>query len=1043
MSKAYLAEFASPSSEYRGAPFWAWNGKLEPEELRRQIRLMHRMGLGGFFMHSRVGLDTPYLGRQWMDGIAACIDEAEKLDMQAWLYDEDRWPSGAAGGLVTKDPRYRQKRLLVHRYDKAADFAWSKDVLAAYTATIRGNRACDVRRLARGRKPSRLAEGQSLVAFCIEVAEPSSWYNGYTYLDVLSHEAVRRFIQVTHDAYRKEFAKDFGGRVPGIFTDEPQHTRYSRGPADGAEGCLPWTDKLASVFRKRYGYDLLDRLMEVLYEREDGLPATARYHYHDCTTFLFVDAFSRQIGQWCQKNNLLHIGHVLAEGSLAGQTSAVGACMRFYEYMQAPGMDLLTEYSREYDTAKQVSSVARQFDRKWRLTETYGCTGWDFNWAGHKALGDWQAALGINLRCQHLAWYTMEGEAKRDYPAGIFYQSPWWEHYARVEDYFARVHVAMSRGREVRDVLVIHPVESMWMLFGEDMKDERMVLETSFWQLRDSLLGANIDFDYGDEEMLSRHGGVRRKADGPALRLAKAEYRVVVVPPMLTIRRSTLKLLAAFRRAGGTVVFAGTPPTWVDAEASDEAVRAAAECTRTPARGEKLVAAVEPAGRRVSIADARGCQIAPALYCLREDRDAYYLFVCNTSQDHTGRKPGDPMVRDRTLEFPDVRIRVVGKGRGAPLEIDCDTGEVFAAQGRAADGGWELHTSLPVLGSRLFVLPKASGGKRFTPRKPLRDVRRQTLGGKAAWPVVLSEPNVLVLDRPRFRVGHGPWQTAPDVLLADQAIRDALGIPHRGGHMVQPWMREKPADPKRVAVTLRYAIHAAALPTGPLHLAIEQPQTFSISLNGRTVSTDVECGWWVDRSLRTLALDPATLRLGENCLELVCDYSELHPGLEIVYLLGSFGVKVAGADATLVAPPASLRIGDWVKQGLPFYSGSVCYTRTVRAKLRAGERLIVQTPEFRGTAVRVLVNGDEAGIVPWPPYELDVTDAVRAAGGEAVQLGIEVLGHRRNSHGPHHLNQKWTWWTGPGQYLDRKNWFDGYQVVPCGLMAPPKLVVRR
>ncbi|MBN2581939.1 MAG: hypothetical protein JXL80_02650, partial [Planctomycetes bacterium] len=544
MSKKYMAEFANPSSQFRGAPFWAWNGKLEPEELRRQIRILHRMGLGGFFMHSRVGLDTAYLGREWMDCVGACIDEAEKLDMQAWLYDEDRWPSGAAGGLVTKNPKYRQKRLLVERYAKAGDFKWTKEILAAYTAAVRGAVATDVRRLARGKKPSRLNKGQSIVAFRVDVSSPSSWYNGYTYLDVLSHEAVREFIKVTHEAYRKQFGDEFGGRVPGIFTDEPHHHGYGRGVFGDAEGCLPWTDKFLSVFRKRYGYDLLDRLMDVQYERGDGKPATARYHYHDCSTHLFVDAFARQIGEWCEKNNMLHTGHVLLEGTLSSQTAVVGSCMRFYEYMQAPGMDLLTEYSREYDTAKQVSSAAHQFDRTWRLTETYGCTGWDFNWAGHKALSDWQAALGINLRCQHLSWYTMEGEAKRDYPAGIFYQSPWWEQYARVEDYFARVNVAMSRGREVRDVLVVHPVESMWLLFGQGMEKQRAAFEKPYWQLRDCLLEANIDFDYGDEEILAKHGRVTKKAGGPVLRVAKAEYRTVVVPPMLTIRSSTLKLLA-------------------------------------------------------------------------------------------------------------------------------------------------------------------------------------------------------------------------------------------------------------------------------------------------------------------------------------------------------------------------------------------------------------------------------------------------------------------------------------------------------------------
>ena len=82
-----ISDFKEPASQFRGAPFWAWNGKLDPEELRRQIRHMYNMGLGGFFMHSRVGLDTPYLSGEWMDCIDACADEADKLGMRAWLYD--------------------------------------------------------------------------------------------------------------------------------------------------------------------------------------------------------------------------------------------------------------------------------------------------------------------------------------------------------------------------------------------------------------------------------------------------------------------------------------------------------------------------------------------------------------------------------------------------------------------------------------------------------------------------------------------------------------------------------------------------------------------------------------------------------------------------------------------------------------------------------------------------------------------------------------------------------------------------------------------
>ena len=32
--------FANPTGEYRGKPFWSWNGKLEEEELKRQIDVM-------------------------------------------------------------------------------------------------------------------------------------------------------------------------------------------------------------------------------------------------------------------------------------------------------------------------------------------------------------------------------------------------------------------------------------------------------------------------------------------------------------------------------------------------------------------------------------------------------------------------------------------------------------------------------------------------------------------------------------------------------------------------------------------------------------------------------------------------------------------------------------------------------------------------------------------------------------------------------------------------------------------------------------------
>ena len=1054
MDRSLLKTFASPPSAYRGKPFWAWNGKLAPDELRRQIRLMHRMGLGGFFMHSRVGLDTAYLSDEWFECIDACIDEATRLDMEAWLYDEDRWPSGAAGGLVTCDPKYRMRRLSMKRLTKSSKLAWEADTLAAFTAKVRGNTVSDVRWLARSRRPGRLRKGESILVFRVDMNPPSSWYNGYTYLDTLSHEAVRRFIKVTHEAYRKRCGRHFGRTVPGIFTDEPNYGGVLHRLAHGGGGlCMPWTPKLPQTFKRRYGYDLLRRLPELFFDL-DGQPLSqARYHYFDCITHLFVDAFARQIGEWCDKNRLAHTGHGLAEETLRSQTHAIGSAMRFYEHMQAPGMDILTEHSREYDTAKQVSSVARQFDRRWRLTETYGCTGWDFPFAGHKAIGDWQVALGINLRCQHLAWYTMLAEAKRDYPAGIFYQSPWWELYPAVEDYFARVHAVMTRGTEVRDLLVVHPVESMWLRArqGWDEDPEVRTLNDSIAHVRDALLTANIDFDYGDEDILSRHGRVRRVDGEPTVVVGKALYKAVLVPPMLTIRSSTLALLRKFHSAGGGVVFAGDVATAVDAVASDEPAGFAAECTRAPAKGRRLADAVAPTCRRVSIADGDGQEIGATLHLLREDDEAAYLFVCNTGHElreprgkTAGRRSGvfaDTRVRDRTAAFDDVRICGFDGFAGAPVELDPQTGRSFAADARKAAGGWEIRTRLPALGSRLFVVPRRKSTVKLAKRPPLRQVRRQTLGGQR-WQITLSEANNLVLDQPACRIGEARRQKPDEVLRVDRAVRDALGIAPRGGRMVQPWARPRVRNPLSIPVSLRYRFEVRAVPGGDLFLAVERPDLYRVAVNGVSLSTDVEAGWWCDVSLRRLPIDPTVLRVGTNEITLDCDYDENHPGLEIVYLLGNFGSEVRGIDVAVTAPPTSLKLGDWVRQGLAFYSGSVSYRRRIRPALRAKQRMFVQVPEYRGVAVRVLVDGESAGVIAWEPNEVDITD--RVAGRDAVDLAIEVVGHRRNSHGPFHCGETWPAWTGPGQYIAPDDWRrDGYRLVPCGLMAPPRLVVRK
>jgi len=1013
--------FESPPSEYRGKPFWAWNGRLDAAELRRQIRVMHRMGLGGFFMHSRVGLATPYLAEEWFEMVRACVEEARELGMEAWLYDEDRWPSGAAGGIVTREERFRHRNLVMVPCGPGQLQA-EQEPLAVFAARLDGTAAREVMRLEALPTAREAPEGSTVLAFFVRTDEPSSWYNGATYLDTMNHEAVRRFIEVTHEAYRKHVGEAFGKLVPGIFTDEPNFGNFMQRTELGGLSAwsVPWTPALPEAFARRYGYDILERLPEIFYQ-VDGEPVSrVRRDYLDCITFLFVDAFARQIGEWCGQNGLLFTGHVLSEQTLVSQCSVVGAAMRFYEHMQAPGIDVLTERSYEYGTAKQCSSVQRQAGRRWMLSELYGCTGWDFSFEGHKAVGDWQAALGVNLRCQHLSWYTMSGAAKRDYPASIHFQSPWWQHYRKVEDYFARLGAVLTRGEAVRPLLVVHPIESLWALarVGWQESEEAQRLDRQFEELRAWLLQAHLDFDYGDEELMARLGRVER-GERPRLFVGQAGYEAVLVPPLVTMRSSTAALLREFAGAGGRVIFCGELPPYVDAmPADDETLAFAADCTRVPyERGAVSEAAA--ATRRVSIADAEGGEHPDVLYMLRQEGQSRYLFLCNTNRRaHTGK------------------LTVEVRGEGQVQLWDAESGRRYAVKAEAAGEKLTFTTSMPPSGSRLFVISPAA--EDLPPLVPLAAKRTEEVP-EDAWSAYLDEPNVLVLDRPRYRLGGGQWQGPEEILRVDAALRRALGLPLRGGQMVQPWARKKRERGPSKPVELSYRFQVAELPSGPLMLALEEPWRFEVLVNGHPVPREAECGWWVDPAIRLLPLDPAGLVAGENEIVLRGEFDE-EANLEAMFLLGEFGVELSGTEATLkrLAEPG---FGDWTQMGLPFYAGSVAYRARIAPSPQEGERVFVEVPEFRGACVRVLVDGAEAGVIGWPPHEVEVTDLV--AGKSAAELCVEVISHRRNAFGPLHHVEKWPRWTGPGEYEPpAEQWREDYNLVPCGCLRPPRLSYR-
>ena len=1020
--------FVNPDSRYRSKPFWAWNGKLQEHELRRQLDVMKEMGMGGAFMHSRVGLGTEYLSEEWFRLINACADQCGKNGLEAWMYDEDRWPSGAAGGLVTKYPKYRMRRLKM-TVSEPADYKSEGGELAVFAAKMEGNVLLSYRKVKSVKKPD-AGKDEKILSFKIHLEDNSPWYNGFTYLDTMSDEAVRQFIKTTHEAYAKNCKKNFGKLMPGIFTDEPNYGHLS---ADKSTSKIPWTGKLLQTFKKHYGYDLTDKLPEVIFRLNDEEFSKTRHDYFETCTHLFTNNFGKKIFDWCGKNKVQSTGHVLEEQSLQSQTSVVGSAMRFYEYMQAPGIDVLCSQgltregspTPEYLTAKQCSSVLDQFGRKWMLSETYGCTGWHFTFAEHKAVGDWQAALGVNLRCQHLAWYTMEGEAKRDYPASISFHSPWWRDYSVVEDYFSRVNYMLTQGRAVRDVAVIHPIESAWGVAYQQPTDrgcdlpQTKGLDENLKKLQQILLEEHFDFEYVDEDILSRHGTVKNGR----FNLVKSSYSTVVVPPAYTLRKSTCEMLAKFADTGGKVIFVEPTPSYVNAEKCDCISEVFAKSAKISLDREALLKTISKDSgiRRISVKASDGREYNPCLYMMRKEKSGRTIvFICHTLQD---RDSGE-----LTVEIP---------ADGVVQEWDAITGDVYLADAHRTSSGVKVKTVLYGYGSRLFVVdPEADAS--LKKRTGSKGSSRQDIKC-GVMDIFRDEPNAFPLDVPEYSLNGGEWKKAKDILKVDDAIRDFVKWAHRGGAMCQPWTQKETSESEKVNLGLRYTFEIEDVPAGPCHLVMERPEKFTVMLNDVELKYDEGEGWWIDNSFKKILASARILKKGKNELVLTTRYGR-KDNLEAMYFTGEFGFKwVDGTKPVITRLPATLKLGDWCEQGFPCYSGAITYSMDVDINTDPGKKVVLEVPSWKGALVKVYVNGRKAGSIAWKPYEIDITNFV-VKGRNKVE--IEVVGTRRNLLGPLHHGEKYPSWTGSGEFKREDKWISEYVRFPYGLTGEPAVSVR-
>ena len=717
-------------------------------------------------------------------------------------------------------------------------------------------------------------------------------------------------------------------------------------------------------------------------------------------------------------------GHVLDEESLFRQTTCIGEAMPLYKGFGLPGIDMLCDRI-ELSTAKQCQSVVHQYGKEGMLSELNGVMGWEYGFRDYKFHGDWQAALGVTVRVPHLSWVSMEGRAKRDYPASFNYQSPWYKEHSYLEDHYARLNTVLTRGKPIVKVGVIHPIESYWANFGPNDTTglPRESLDDNFAKLVEYLLFGAIDFDFISESMLPEQCGKAWKS----LNVGMMDYDAVVVACCCTLRRTTLNILKEFAAQGGKIIFAGEIPEYIEALPSDEVEELGKSCICVPFSKIALLEALEDE-KLVWFNDEDGETSRKFIYNMREDGDYTWLYIAHAAKGDEHRV----FSHNSCVSCKDVsngqRVIIKVKGEFKPVVYDTISGEKYNIDYRIVNGKTEFENIFYLNDSLLVRLEKTDVLLSEGNVNPLEDIKEKIYVSRAR--LSREEYNVLMLDICEFSLDGGEFEAEEEILRIDNICRRRLNIPKRTEVTVQPWVvpDERPCH----SITLRFKINSAADFDGAF-LAIEKPENAQIWFNDEELTLEI-VGYFTDKSIKTVNLPK--IKTGENTLVVKLPFAE-RTNLEWLYVLGEFDVKLVGTYKKIVPIDEEKGFGSVVNMGMPFYGGSLEYECDFETSVDGDAYISVGT--FRGPVIRAFVDGEDAGVIAIQPYKVKVPNLKKGK----HTLKLKLYGNRCNSFNSVHNINPDDYWNGAIRWnTEDGHWSYEYNLKDFGILHSPIIEIR-
>lgn len=646
-------ELPMEARRFTGPLFWLHGDENETRErLESYLGKVAEGGNGCFTAESRPHKD--WLGPRWYDDLGICLEQAKKLGLEMWIFDERWWPSQSVAGTVP--PRYAAKSLVAEAIDPSAAGGFDatgfggERYIAAVAGRIdaedhfEGGTLLDMTPFIKdGRLVWQAPAGKwRVVSFSHKQAPGLGQVGGRELsVDGASRDCVEWFLKTVYQPHHDRFKSDFGATIRGFFYDEPE----TRGD---------WGTELGVVLKER-GVDWKKAYIAYKFKLAGDEDAAARYQYMQA----FAEAWGRVMyggmSEWCRRRGVVSMGHFMEHKNLyVNPDYCAGDMMLLQKHSDMGGIDLVCRqmYPGQrpptiYQTPKLGSSISHAYGKKDDVTmcEIFGAYGQDITYPQMKWLADQMQVRGVNFLIPHS--FNPKAPYDKDCPP-YFYNDGHearWPLYRVWADYTSRLSLWLTGGRHVCPVAVLFSGNARRVGNYVTPEDMTTVLQDS-----------QYDCDWLPFEVFENDASL----DGSSVKLHSERYQVLIVPPTEVITRAALAKARAFFEQGGVVVgygrlpsrsgSLGTPSSEIamlrDGIWGASPVQGAAACKTSPAGGRSYFLPEKPDAAMITAALHKDAGVAPVveilegkadnwLHVLHRVKDGGDVFlVCN--QDHAG-----------------------------------------------------------------------------------------------------------------------------------------------------------------------------------------------------------------------------------------------------------------------------------------------------------------------------------------------------------------------------------------------------------------------